>query len=110
MKFESEGFDEEEIKKVCCKHGSFTCGVLQTLKLEGRCNSCKKDMNDEDDWNFIDNVTLESHQMNMVNKLEAKILEDIEKQIVNKAMTGYEQSEKVKEIINKRFGSFKEVK
>ena len=91
MKFESEGFDEEEIKKMCCKNGSFTCGLLQELKLKGRCNSCKKDMKDE-----LKNILLEDVTEAFVSTPNAQFQGRVEK--------------KIKEIIIKRFSDFKEVK
>ena len=38
----SDGLSNKEIEKVCCKNGSFTCGLRQALGLDGRCNLCKK--------------------------------------------------------------------
>jgi len=45
----SEGLSNEELEKLCCPHGSFTCGLLARLWKRGlvgkevRCNFCKED-------------------------------------------------------------------
>lgn len=37
-----EKFTEKEMRALMCKHGSFTCGLLQKLGT-GMCNKCKSD-------------------------------------------------------------------
>ena len=38
-------FSKKEMEALTCKHGSFTCGLLQKLGT-GMCNKCKDDKNE----------------------------------------------------------------
>ena len=71
---ESDGLSDEEIEKMCCPNGSFTCGLLTKLDMPTRCNKCKGNLTKQEKSNLLDKLVAHAETIEKDEWVQGKLL------------------------------------